>query len=148
MQGLMNRKVFFVVLSLLLVISVAGCTENLNHLEKIGSGIVSGVSGPSLQDVAGAPQKYVGKEITLTGKLEVGLLGDTYMEDDNGYVVNLRLPGVAGMGEWIQRDRILQGGKTYTFSGKVEYVPKIDYAVFHLKGVVMKKQWAFVVGGT
>ena len=62
----MNRKVFFVALSLVLLVSAAGCTENLKQLEKIGSGIGSGISGPSLQDVAMAPQNYAGKEVTLT----------------------------------------------------------------------------------
>jgi len=145
MPGRMNRKVFFVVLSLLLVISVAGCTENVKQLEKIGSGIVSGVSGPSLQDVATAPQKYVGKEVTLTGKLETTLGGGVFLEGENGYTIYLYMRGSAVGAEWVLPNRRFLSGRTYTFTGKTEYLPEKHAFVFF--GKPIPKRWYLVVGG-
>ncbi len=112
--------------------------NNIHNDLNIDSGNITQFNSVSLQEVAISPKKYEGKEINLQGKLKSGGWEITaIIQNENGYYIHLKLPGGNDGQYWLMKNRKLQFGRTYTFSGKMEYFAMPPYGG--------DKNWQFVV---
>ncbi|WP_456474113.1 hypothetical protein [Candidatus Pyrohabitans sp.] len=114
----MSARGYFSLLSLLIILSIlAGCTE----APELRS--VPGLSGASIGVIVENPEQYLGKEVKVKGKLIIlwGILEQdrAYLEDENGYRIELRLPGKVLTKGWDLGNRMLYAGEVYSMAGKV-----------------------------
>jgi starvation-inducible outer membrane lipoprotein len=92
----MEKQILLIGL-ILLVILISGCT---------------GLGSTSLKELSTEPEKYLDKEVTITGKIELYVSDTGYaIQDDEGYFMVVEIP----------KNRLFERGKTYTVDGIVRY---------------------------